>query len=432
MLSSLSVSTSSSTLPVEGCRSPTLGGKQTGSSAVDQPSWAADAVLPRLATLLDAAEYSSADKAWNMALTDLSLVQPGYLGPPRKAGQDVWPSYLTDDHTPIEYSIDISPGKVKVRYAFEALSSESGRSDPLNVQAPRAWQAQARSCFPSLHFDWFDRLVSLLVIDNSPGKMGCKAACGLTQILYAIDLEGRNPILKTYVLLDATRRALGEAETMKRVQQAASDFGLSQQWDVLTQYLSSEKARGTDNGAKLEFISVDCLDPQQARFKPYVRFSHLTKADFLRHLRLNRSNSAPRQQYERLCSDLWDVFCDDDIVQVDSGAGKDGQGDAIQQRTHGAIFYYEMRANSAQEIQPKAYLPVRHMLKDDALIAQRIDGFLAARQLRPQGWYLDLVRRFASHRHLADKAGVQTMIGVALKNGKPSVSIYLNPESHSI
>lgn len=402
-------------------------------------------VVPGLSTLLNAAGYSDDEAQRCMAFTEQHLLKSGALGPPpcNPTQTPVWASYLTDDHTPIEYSIDIGPGATKVRYAFEPLGANSGKDDPWNVQAPKSWLTKIASAVSSVDLDWYGRLASELLVDDDVLRRcgrhvhhdAAAAAQGLTQVLCAVDFNKVGlPLLKTYVLLDAPRRVLGEQEVLRRIDTTAEQMGLGRQWQSLRAYLAAVQSNGSDNGAQLEFVSVDCVHPSKARFKPYVRFARLTRSDFLRHLRLGQSTGQLTDQaaaYQELCAALWDALCDDDQVAVDARAIDQGTTADIQERTHGAIFYYEMHASKKDSIQPKAYLPVRHLLSNDAEVARRIDGILARTGLKPQGWYADLIRQFAVHRSLARGTGVQTMIGVALKNGKPSLSIYLNPEAYS-
>lgn len=126
-------------------------------------------LTPQLRVLLEAGKYPDPDqlgrKISHDLLEDFSIFGPaprprpgrtagggsggggsgGQTGPGETNQQgEPWPSFLSDDFSPIEYSISVAPDRLVVRFAFEPVSDLSGTdADPCNTITTSKWLDKA-------------------------------------------------------------------------------------------------------------------------------------------------------------------------------------------------------------------------------------------------------------------------------------------------
>lgn len=99
---------------------------KTLTSSQDDAQFWSNILTPQLHTLLDAANYPSPDSD----LQNINNLLQGHkaLGP-QPSSKSSWPSFIWDDHSPIEYSVSITPDRMIVRFAFEPVSRISGMEE---------------------------------------------------------------------------------------------------------------------------------------------------------------------------------------------------------------------------------------------------------------------------------------------------------------
>lgn len=120
-------------------------------------------LTPQLSLLLEAGKYHQKDqlrhKISHDLLEDFSVFgpRPGKMVKEEEViGQSVqkgtetvqqenpWPSFLSDDFSPIEYCISVAPDRLILRFAFEPVSDLSGTdADPCNTITTSRWLDKA-------------------------------------------------------------------------------------------------------------------------------------------------------------------------------------------------------------------------------------------------------------------------------------------------
>jgi DMATS type aromatic prenyltransferase len=103
-------------------------------------------LTPQINTLLEAAKYSSHE---DLAQDIRKLLHQYRALGPQPNSTLPWPSFLSDDHSPIEYSVSIAPDRMIVRFAFEPISKASGTlKDPYNSVTTTKWLTEATQKYP--------------------------------------------------------------------------------------------------------------------------------------------------------------------------------------------------------------------------------------------------------------------------------------------
>ncbi|KAF9077184.1 aromatic prenyltransferase [Rhodocollybia butyracea] len=388
-------------------------------------------VLKHIRVLLEESDsYTLPEVESFLDFVDRTLIQLDALGPDPTSSSSGWKSYLTDDHSPVEYSLSIKKDFCTTRFAFEPLSTDT---DSINHDAPIQWLSKQ-----SIDADgklWFDTLVKLLTITPSLSSNGLKSdehikhvARGLTQHIFAFDLA-KKPLLKSYIFHDALARQVAVSasdwgeEKDRLLFQAMDALGLSTPWKKVASYLSHLRNSHPKYAGQTEFIGWDMVSPDTSRMKVYVRFANAGLPQLLSHLDLGGAldpDKAQIQEIKAAATEMWQAFLGEDQLSTSDINNCDT-------RTQGVILYYELKKNHPDP-SAKFYLPVRHYLSSDLLIAERFDAFLAHKQLRESGWYLAMLQKYCDHRKLDSRPGLQTMVGCANRNGEWEVSMYLSAE----
>lgn len=127
----------------------------------DSHAWR-DILTTKLDILLEAGEYRDPNLSKIIShdlLEDYSVFGPApkngfqqptktleahVTGEPKADNYNNWPSFLSDDFSPIEYSLSIAPDRLIVRFAFEPVSELSGtEADPCNTLTTSKWLHRA-------------------------------------------------------------------------------------------------------------------------------------------------------------------------------------------------------------------------------------------------------------------------------------------------
>ena len=307
---------------------------------------------PQLENLLSASGYQNSS-SW---LSKISSLLDSYrvLGPRPNSQSPSWPSFLSDDLSPIEYSLSISPKNMTIRFAFEPVSQESGRSsDPVNSRTPATY---LKSLLGRYAFDttWLAPIREALMVTSGlidiPDK--CK---GLTQEVFAFDLEASDPRLKIYAMPDAKiKLALPEHQQERRdeiIDIALAQCGFSEAWQPVNEYLHHLHSTQPDSAGYAEALGWDAVDPIQARMKVYVRFKEANLQDILNHLDLGgKLRSAWVEEIKLAASEMWNVFGPREVLTFEDLA-------VPVNRTGGALLAYEFRRGKNEPCAVKCMYP---------------------------------------------------------------------------
>jgi len=181
--------------------------------------------------------------------------------------------------------------------------------------------------------------------------------------------------------------------------------------------------------------------------------------DVLAHLDLGgRLDSERIQEIKEAATEMWSAF-----APREEGL-KFGSIEDLKDRTGGALLAYELRQgvqvpcsiecsyfscclsffmswpffriSSLAYMNTLAnklivYFPVRYHFSSDFTLARRIDEFLVLKMGRQEGWYLDMMKRYCTHRGLDERTGIQTFIGGTVRRGVWDLTVYIGPEGYA-
>lgn len=110
-----------------------------------------------------------------------------------------WPSFMTDDGTPIEMSWDwgTKDGPPVIRYSIESIGLDAGTAlDPNKLRAGPVFQERLTHALPQINLEWFHHFEEFLGVSN------CGDASLLdghkSYIFYAFDLSSTGTTAKVY------------------------------------------------------------------------------------------------------------------------------------------------------------------------------------------------------------------------------------------
>lgn len=295
---------------------------------------------PQLRGLLSAAGYDS-PSSWLSGVSDL-LANYSVLGPKPDSGGPTWPSFISDDFSPIEYSISISPKNTIVRFAFEPISRDSGTSgDPVNSRTPARYSAdlQRRCAFDTT---WLAQIREAMMLrDVSKGRTIPDRCKGLTQEVFAFDLETDKPRLKIYAMPDAKISVAGAEQQFQRrdevLASALARCGFSESWETVNSYLHHLRSTQPAFAGFPEALGWDAVDPARARMKIYVRYKEADLQNVLEHLDLGgKLQSEYIDELKYAATEMWNVFGAREALMT-------GDLAIPVERTGGALLAYECK-----------------------------------------------------------------------------------------
>lgn len=95
------------------------------------------------------------------------------VGPNDKGAPSRWKSFMTDNHTPVEFSWDWGRGKDEptIRYSIEPISFGAGTSsDPFNEYATDRVVQSLQKLFPNVDLAWFYHFSEKLLAFDKPNR----------------------------------------------------------------------------------------------------------------------------------------------------------------------------------------------------------------------------------------------------------------------
>ncbi|KAI1121821.1 tryptophan dimethylallyltransferase-domain-containing protein [Nemania abortiva] len=378
-----------------------------------------------LAVLLHAAEYSD-----HLQYRDLKFfatsVAP-YLGVSRETiegSAPPWPSFMTDDGTPLELSWDwgTKDGPPTIRYSIEPIGLYAGSSlDPSNLIAGPAFQEQLTQSAVEMRLEWFDHFKEFF--NGNDGECGFvqDAEDHNTSIFYAFDLSPTEVTAKAYFFPKMRARAKGQSnlEVLSEAIQAAphSNTNNLEAWGMFYDF-SSEVA------LEHEMLAIDLIDPLESRLKIYFRCRETTFNSVINIMTVGGRIRNPKlyQGLEDLRR-LWNA-----LFHVDADAPPERALREVNHRTAGILYNIEFRLGEQYPV-AKIYLPVRHYSNSDAAIIQALNIYFQHHQRgKYMPKYVNAMRALFSPKSMQATPGVHTYIGCAIRpNGTLRVVSYFKP-----
>ena len=292
---------------------------------------------------------------------------------------------MTDDSTPIELSWNWKTSGSpypQVRYSIEPMSLSLDSDHVVErTRSALKFVYDVAAYLPLVNWEWFELLrYELTCVDRSISSSKCASGRYITQFFFAFDLkddkDAGSETLKAYLVPSARARWEG-CSNLDLVSRAVdrltgNDAAMSAAYGQLTRYLNSMPPEAQP---EVELVGFDCVSPPKSRLKVYVR-TRMTSFDHIMDvLTLGYSSNLYPESFESSRSalkTLWESMLDMKPETLSSDIFMPNK-----ERTGGILFYFELRPGSVA-VQPKVYIPVRHLLTNDATVARGFGKFLGS------------------------------------------------------
>ncbi|CAN8097316.1 unnamed protein product [Discula destructiva] len=390
------------------------------------------------AKLIQGAGYTPAEQYRELFFYALWVAPE--LGPsPDEYGQvRRWRSTGTPDSTPIDFSWEWGlDGTGVVRYSFEPISQHAGTAlDPLNQYATESWinRLHQHGLVPSLDLEWYRHFTNTILL--APEIVRKKTAEGFIEettpkagTVVALDIEKSGPVMKIYIYpgLKAAELGISNLDVVAQSIRALP----SQQYQSIQAHaepLLDYLYEGTEKwGFETGILSIDLIDPKQARIKIYIRAPHTT-VDYLMDAltmggRIDLAANCGEEAISDL-KDLWQAFLADAPAHLSADVpGRASPG-----------FYYTIAAG--KPVSPKMYLSPFTFCKNDADVLSRLHKFFATRTQSNKPLMVEQMRNYEKamisafgNKTLERRCGASYYIGAALHKNQLRVVTYLTPQT---
>ncbi|KAI9035182.1 dimethylallyl tryptophan synthase [Aspergillus affinis] len=368
------------------------------------------AVSAALKTLMGRAGYDAIPLQENLDFVSHSVAP--FLGTrPTAPGQPPqWKSFMTDDHSPLEYSWNWDEEPPIVRYSFEPIGPRAGTGrDPYNHQAPMAYVDHLRRRLPAADWRWFTHFADAFYQDPIPGSPGASAsrvASSTSSIFIGFDLarDGRM-MCKTYLVpVKADQTGRSRFAVLHEAVQSLPQYPELPAYAPLERLLRRREEAGTP--AHIIGVAVDCVEPSVSKVKIYFRSPTTTFTSVKDTLTANGTISSWDAPALQQLEELWSL-----VFDLPSDFSHDQELPLKTHETSGMLFNFDIKMGN-REPETKVYIPVRHYGQSDHAIAVGLVEFLRRRRGHAQSddRFLQALQEYTSFRTLEQGCGVQTYI----------------------
>ncbi|KAJ5711883.1 aromatic prenyltransferase [Penicillium malachiteum] len=203
------------------------------------------------------------------------------MGPKPSSSSACWRSFMTDDHTPIEYSWKWKSGgrAPEIRYSIEPFSihGDSYHTDSMN-QAPTVdLLHQLSQSMPSLDMTCFNHFQRSLLGPGTPASTHPEA--GRSSLFLAFEIVHGRIGVKAYFLPVETPSLTAAQQIFDAIRTAGCSN--IEAVHALEAYLLEVENQG--HGIKPFMLGIDCIDPGQSLLKIYARAQE-TSYSFIRNV----------------------------------------------------------------------------------------------------------------------------------------------------
>jgi len=301
-----------------------------------------------------------------------------------------WVSEISDDNTPIEFSVAIADGSTEVRALFEPQGAEPTLGSyreaglALNARLEREFGADLRR---------FRQIQDLFLPENMQGPFAVWSS--------VVFRRGKPPAFKAYF----NPNACGPNNAAYLVEEALDRLGLGQTWGNLSRHIL---ARGVQLD-ELKYFALDLSNEVQARVKIYVRH-HAASPDDLEYASQPALSYVPNEAR--------------DFVRAMRG-GND--------RLHARAAFTCSSFTGEVDHCPTAttvYVPVCAYARDDERVRLRIRRYLIAQGGDPRPY--DSVLSSYANRRLDLGVGMQSWAALRRHGGQVRLTVYLATEANRV
>lgn len=394
----------------------------------DQKFWRQATGLP-LARLLQEASYGLESQESTLQFHSSQIIPR--LGPQPVEKEDglKWKSFVTDGFFPLEYSWSWNKGSSdppKVRYTVELIGPDAGSTiDPYNQFNGLDAARKIASQWPDVDLTWLLHF-STAFIDTSSGLASATNTynhASSSSIFLAFDFQHRGGLsMKAYLIpvkaekfgiprLDVVSQAMYDLEQQSKVSFPA--------YNLLREYLSKHPCSGTTSTVGL---GVDCVQPEKARLRLYVRSSQTSFDSVCEMLSLNgflpTLNSRVTVSNVRK---LWNL-----LLSTSPELSSNAELPRSDHETGGVLYSFDIKpANRLPEA--KLYIPVKHYGQSDGTATGAFDTFM--REQGREQWVekFGRVLEQIGGEGWRERRGMLTYVGVGLEREELSLTSYLAP-----
>lgn len=316
------------------------------------------------------------------SVEDLKFVTAGW-GESVIDSQRRYPSYVSRDGFPVEFSVSWRDREPEVRILFESLGPDL---TPASCQAAGQVLTRALAGKPGVSIEGYSRIEDLFVVD-APEPYRPTVWNSLAW------RPGTDPRYKVY--LNPQAQGVGRAHEV--VGEAMARLDMAEMWAPVA-VRCGELA---DEGHELEFFALDLTDDSDTRVKVYFRHPSMPLAE------LNRVASfASTHDAERATRAYRAVYGDADQV------------------SNSPMTCLSFRSGCHGAVEANVYLRLPGNAPSDAEAGRRIADVMRGEGLEPEP-YLAMLEQFAP-RSLAGTVGLQELLAYRT-GGRPraDLGVYL-------
>ncbi|MFJ8937312.1 tryptophan dimethylallyltransferase family protein [Streptomyces sp. NPDC102365] len=303
------------------------------------------------------------------------------------------PSFISDDHTPVEFSLACTPdGAPELRVLVEPGSAHSNMSDSARIGLKAIRTMAARWDFST---GQLDALEDLFFPASAEGPLA---------LWYALDLRpGGVPGVKVYLNPSAT----GPEHAARTVQEALHRLGYGKAFTGLPQ------------AAGYPFIALDLGSWQTPRVKVYLRHPRMSADDAFA---LSRATSGPAETAIR-------YFFHEAAGTTTSPEHEAEEVPRLLRRP--ALTCHALTSREAEPSGFTLHIPVRDYVSDDEEALARATALLIRFGMDPS--HLNRGLHALSQRQLADGVGLIAYLALAYERDRPPrITAYLSSEAYAV
>lgn len=303
---------------------------------------------------------------------------------------DAWVSEISDDNTPLELSVTLSPRESEVRVLFEP-QGELPTVAAHRESALAMHQELARRYGADL--SRFERVKDLFTPPDMQGPFALWSA-----VVFA---NGKLPSFKAYF----NPQAQGAGSAVALVEEGLRRLGLPYAWPHLAKTL----ARRGPHRDELKYFALDLTTSAQARVKVYVRHHDATPEDLqIAAAAAPNSNRKEAEEFARAMGGGARRFKERATFTCAAFVGGEGTGPSATTQ----------------------YVPVCAYALDDLEVQERVASYLRAQHM-DDAPYRRMLAGFAN-RPLNAGVGMQSWVAFRRYHDEPRLTVYLGSETSRV
>ena len=301
----------------------------------------------------------------------------------------IWPSDISDDHSPVEFSLAFDADRPPaLRLLGETVSASP---NPVSNAAELVRFLETTESF-GISLDRFNSVRDLFLPSNSGESF---------LLWYSLVLRAdSSPALKVYF----NPAAQGPENSREIVAEALSRLGRPNAYAQLARHALQ---RGDQD--RLTYFAIDLHDRPHSRVKIYTTHANAEAADALR------------------CAEAINAISADRLIDFCAIAGRT---DEFSGRPLTSSYTY-LSPDTDHPSGYSLYLPIRDYVSDDEDARDRVVTVLEENGF--QSGLLDRAIRSLTDRSLADGSGLLAHVSLRLSaTARPGVTVYLSSEAHAV